>query len=87
MRRLLWLIMLFPSLVFADIYKCKSSSGSYLSSEPCPSGAVIYESEKPVQPQNNRTIGLRRGVNGVFNIRGDISGVYMHCSCASRLHT
>ena len=75
MLKLLWLTMLFPSFALADIYKCKTSSGSYLSSESCPSGAVIYESEKPVQSQNSRTIGLRRGVNGVFNIRGEISGV------------
>jgi len=66
--------MFFSSFAFADIYKCNKPSGSYLSSEPCGAGALVVESPKPVQSEH-KAIGIRRGVNGVYNIRGEISGL------------
>ena len=73
MSRLFLLLVFLPSFAFADIYKCKNGNGSYLSSEPCNTGALVVESQKPVQNER-RKIGIRRGLNGGYNIKGDIGG-------------
>lgn len=73
MSRLFLLFVFLPSIAFADIYKCKNGNGSYLSSEPYEAGALVVESQKPVQNER-RKIGIRRGINGGYNIKGDISG-------------
>lgn len=68
------LLFLISLAAQADVFRCNRDTGQYLSSEPCPSGAVIIKTEKPRQDVIEvKRIGVRRGAGGVFNIKGAIN--------------
>lgn len=74
MRKAVFLLLLFPVLSQAEVFKCMNDSGHVTYSErPCVTGAVSYDAARASIGGSTRSVSIPRGTDGIFRASGSVN--------------